>query len=279
MPIAVDFSSARPSIAELKANDVALVLRYLTGPDGKAITAAELAEYLDNGIAVGFVFEVGVNDIAGGAAAGRAHATQALAALAALGISGAVVYFAVDESVTPSAAVPYFQGINAVMDPAHVGDYGEGALCELLASLGLSTFHWQSESTSFDGNATTLPITALQQVFNGSPIPGTDKDVICRADVGQWPRPHPNPIPNVAPLFLSTPFGVIPVTQDTFNAIVRLAWYLIRTDEPSVSEFGLLWDFYKAPTSTVIFGKNGFGGSFDLVIANIHDTAGSALKP
>lgn len=213
--IAVDFSDARPSAASLKAAGVSIVIRYLTG-SGKAITKPELQEYLDNGIAVAFVFEVGANDAAGGFAAGAAHAQQALAALKALGVPDPTVpvYFAVDTSVAPASAVPYFQGVNSVLSMWRTGDYGEGALCQLLETDGLSKWHWQSESTSFPGNATTLSITHLQQRFNASPVPGTDLDVICKADVGQFPRPvgpKPAPIPPAPPS---------PEENDTVTSIV-----------------------------------------------------------
>jgi hypothetical protein len=198
MGIAVDFSFARPTIAELQAAEVEIVIRYLTG-QGKAISVAELDEYLAAGIAVCFVFEVAVDDVAGGSAAGAAHATQAKEAVSALGIGPCPIYFAVDESIDPATAVPYFQGINTVLPASLVGDYGEGALCELLEADGLATYHWQSESTSFPGNTATLPITALQQTFNSSPIADTDRDVICKPDAGQWPRPTSTPTPPPVP--------------------------------------------------------------------------------
>ena len=44
-------------------------------------------------------------------------------------------------------------------------------------TLGLPSLHWQSASTSFNGNATTLPITQVQQGLAG-PLPGTDIDYI-----------------------------------------------------------------------------------------------------
>jgi hypothetical protein len=199
-PIAVDFSSARPSVATLKAAGVVLVIRYLTGSGGKAITPLELAEYLLNGFVVVFVFEIGATDAEGGVAAGKANAKAALAAMTALDVY-APIYFAVDQSIAPASAENYFIGINSVLPSDQVGVYGEGALCELLQAAGLAQWYWQSESKSFPGNSTTLPISHLQQVFNASPVPGTDLDLILKADVGQFPRPTPPdpPTPTPAP--------------------------------------------------------------------------------
>jgi Domain of unknown function (DUF1906) len=195
---AVDFSFARPTIAQLRAADVTLVIRYLTG-SGKAIDLPELTSYLSNGIEVAFVFEVGATDAQGDETAGIEYASQARSAMSKLGVSDCPIYFAVDQDITPSAAVPYFQGINTILPASLVGVYGEGALCQLLDTDGLAEWFWQSESTSFPGNFNALSITHLWQKYNASPIAGTDLDEILKADVGQWPRPTP-PAPAPVPV-------------------------------------------------------------------------------
>ena len=207
--IAVDFSAARPTIAQLKAAGVTIVIRYLTGTGNKPISPIELAYYATNGICVAFVFEIGSTDAQGGYAAGRANAQSAAGAMAALGVT-APIYFAVDQSINPPSAVNYFQGINSVLQPSSVGIYGEGALCTLLQQDGLATWFWQSESTSFPGNSMTLAITHLQQKYNDSPVPGTDLDIIMKSDVGQWPRPvTPTPLPIPTPPPHSEPRGTL----------------------------------------------------------------------
>lgn len=192
MAVAVDYSFARPSITELKAAGVTVVIRYLTG-GGKSIMTTELASYLAAGISVVVVFEIQANDALGGHAAGVANAQVALSALKALGLVGCPVYFAVDSSIMALTALPYFEGIATVMQPSQVGVYGEGALCSLLQAEGLACWYWQSSSTSFPGNSTTLAITHIQQKVGGSPLAGTDLDILCKPDVGQWPRPVPLP--------------------------------------------------------------------------------------
>ena len=197
----MDFSFERPSIADLQVADVTVVIRYLTG-QGKALSLDEFSSYVGNHIGVCFVFEDSANDPSSGYDGGVTNARAALDALSALGFAQpgeVVVYFAVDESIAPDFAVPYFQGVCSVISHEYVGIYGEGALCSLLEALNLASWFWQSESTSFPGNATTLPITHLQQVFNASPVPGTDIDYICKPDVGQYPAPSVAPPPPPPP--------------------------------------------------------------------------------
>lgn len=196
MTTALDFSFARPSIADIEAAGIRLVIRYLTGP-GKAIDKAELDSYLAAGISVAFVFEVGVNDMAGGFAQGVINAHLAISAAEALGVWPIPIYFTVDEDLPDATvAVPYFQGIDSV---AHglVGDYGEGLLLLLLNKMGLTQYHWLSESTGFPDYAAAMAsgIVGLQQLFNASPVDGTDLNNVLKVDVGQYPRPTPKPDP------------------------------------------------------------------------------------
>jgi len=195
MTLAVDYSFARPSPEQLTAAGIGSVGRYLTGAD-KAIQAAELSGLIHAGITVWFVFEVGANDIAGGADAGVNHAMQVAAALSALYVpSSQPVYFAVDETVPPAAAVPYFQGVATVRPSQSSGCYGSGAVIQTLFDARLIAYGWQSMSTGYAGNDKTLPVTAIQQTEGAPPLPTTDLDVIFGADWGQYPRPAAPPVP------------------------------------------------------------------------------------
>lgn len=271
-PIAVDFSFQRPSVASLRAANVVVVLRYLTG-SGKALTKPELATYLDAGIGVGLVAEGGTNDIAGGFSGGAARAAAAVKARDALGLAETPIYFAVDEPVTnPDASIAYFEGVGSEMPAPIVGDYAEGLVCEKLSALGLAAFHWQTESTGFPGNASTLAITDLQQRYNASPVPGTDLNIICKLDVGQYPRPAPIVPAVVVPSTIWTPEGEKPLTQDEFFYEMRRNWYLLRHDLPSGADFNAYWYAFHVSTA-----QKGFGGSMDLVLAQIHDSAGPGV--
>jgi len=193
MTAAIDYSFVRYTAAQLDAAGVDSVIRYL-GPPGtpKAISKAELDTLVGGGIAVGFVFEVSTDDATGGYAIGVVHSTQAAAYLAQLGVpSSQPVYFAVDKRLTTlSPAVAYFQGIASCRAAAEIGCYGQGSLTLRLRSLQLVGYTWQSASTSYPGNATTLPTTNVQQGEAG-PLPTTDLDVIRTSDWGQYPRPAP----------------------------------------------------------------------------------------
>lgn len=186
---AVDFSFARPGAQALKDAGVVAAGRYLTGP-GKAVDGPELQSYLNAGIVVWFVYEVGAADDQGGFSGGVQSATAANGALQLLGLPvDCPVYFAVDHDLPdPQVALPYFEGIASVRPATTNGDYGEGALCQLLEDQGLTKYHWQSASTSFPGNSATLPITHIQQGLGG-PLPDTGLDILCKPDFGQWPRP------------------------------------------------------------------------------------------
>jgi hypothetical protein len=98
------------------------------------------------------------------------------------------------------------------------------------------------------------------------------------------PAPSPQPAPAPAPpathptLVLFPTFEEAPLTEDQFFAWVRTLWYLLRKDLPGAGEANLLWTLFNTPGNQQVLGTNGFAGSYDLVVANIHDTAGSNLK-
>ena len=195
---AIDYAWGAPPVSVLKQYGVTAVGRYV-GPQawGKTDTPRELLSLAAAGIGTWLVFEEVANDSTGGYAAGRANAQLALASAPhpSFGTSRPL-YFAVDAAINPQTAVPYFQGVNSVIDPAWVGDYGEGDLNQLLHDLGLSTWHWLSGSTSYPGSSGPRPITNIWQRV-GNPIPGysTDPDDLLTVDVGQYPAPFPVPDP------------------------------------------------------------------------------------
>ena len=192
----VDFSFARYTVAQLKEAGITAVIRYLTGA-GKAISAIELAADLMGGEQVVLVFENTATDASGGFNVGVAYANQANAALIALGLPiSTPVYFAADTDYpNASAALPYYQGIASVRPGPTNGCYGEATLIDLCFSDGLIGFGWESESSSFPGNATLDPNVALWQRVNGAPLSGTDLDLVERADFGQLPRPKQQEVP------------------------------------------------------------------------------------
>lgn len=70
----------------------------------------------------------------------------------------------------------------------------------------------------------------------------------------------------------------VPLTQAEFYVWVRYLWYVLRKDALPAGEQSLLWQLLDTPVTGKVLGSAGFGGNLDLVLANIHDTAGSNLR-
>jgi hypothetical protein len=169
--------------------------------DAAARTAYPSANQVD----VWFVFEDTSTDAAGGASAGATHAMEVASALGALGIPPSQpVYFAVDETIPADTAIPYFQGVATVRPSASTGCYGSGAVIQALFDAGLIAYGWQSMSTGFADNASTLPVTAIQQSTASPPVATTDANDILKSDFGQYPRPAPAPSPVTAEVIKPT---------------------------------------------------------------------------
>jgi Domain of unknown function (DUF1906) len=262
---ACDFSFARPGADELAQAGIVAVGRYLTGA-WKALSEGELESYLEAEIAVWFVFENDTDDAAGGAPYGMAHARAADAALTELGLPVETpVYFAADTEIDPPGlAIPYYQGIAAVRPASTNGCYGEGALTQLLHQEGLIGFAWQSESTSFPGNASALPGTNIIQSTLASPITGTDLDILLSPDFGQWPRPDPTHLEENVYMIPSNCTDV-----GALSAQTREWWFMVTDEEmPSVKTQEILVYAFHVPVAS-----GGFGGSPDLLLSHIIDNA------
>jgi hypothetical protein len=197
---AIDYSFQKPSAEVQKAAGVVASGLYLTGA-GKATGTLEILALRAVGIVEWFVFENDANDTDGGHTAGIQHAMAARDALdnliGATSEGSQPRYFAADKNIVPGRsvefqnAVSYFVGISRVTDPALIGAYGNQSFLAFLGACGLASWFWRSNSTSFDGTTTPPPPWLhIEQRYGGSPIPGTDLDVLHQGDIGQYPRPH-----------------------------------------------------------------------------------------
>lgn len=202
MTLAVDYSFARYTAAELADAGVDVVFRYLRG-EGKAITAAELHTLLSGGRQVVICDEMLSTTATSGAAGGTTRAGAINAALSALTAALVAmgspyrtpattpVYAAADaeyEALTTPLA--HFGAIAAVRGVGACGIYGEGELCEDARARGFVAFTWQSAGRSFPGNASALPTTDVVQSTTKPPLATTDLDLIeLPGDFGQLPRP------------------------------------------------------------------------------------------
>ena len=258
---AIDYSFEKPTVSQLLAAGVTDVFRYVGPPGwGKTITQVEYNSLVQVGIRVWCVFEATANDSAGGYNAGVTNAKVALQYQPS-GYTGPI-FMACDEDLRGTAlttAVQYIEGASTILGVHRTGDYGPGALCQATHDAGFATYHWQSASTSFNGNGHTLPITHVQQGLGG-PIAGTDADTILLP----LTPPVPNPVP---PGFLAPDLELImslaSSPADALNVFIRNAWATYRTDTLSVLGLEYLQAGYYGP----------WKGSLDFVLACIIDTA------
>lgn len=236
----IDYSLARPTIAELKAHGVTAVGRYI-GWDGepgyqntgKNITKPEAKALLAAGISVFLAFEYVTDAAARGAAQGHADGQLAASQLAGLGAPpGMAVYFACDWDIpdyspslpdTPASAIgklgpvgQYFTAINNLRYPFAVGVYGGYYAVKRVMDAGLATLGWQTIAWS---GGQLDPRATIYQTAASSPVYGTDVDIrenaALQEDFGQWPRPAPQPIQES---------GMIIITVDTKTVPVGKAW-------------------------------------------------------
>jgi hypothetical protein len=133
---------------------------------------------------------------------------------------------------------------------------------------GVAQPHWWI--AAYPGNGANLYPGSIAHQYSDTGGGGA-YDVSVVADY--WPGFDHAPQPGGTVLFPANP------DRNTFDATCRFLWYSFRTDVPAVSWFDLVWSLWAVPLGqTGAFGLAGFGQVWDLVVANIHDTAGSALK-
>lgn len=81
------------------------------------------------------------------------------------------------------------------------------------------------------------------------------------------PTPAPKPTTSEDEMFPLNP------TQEQFNACFRYVWYTLRKDPATANDFTSYWFAWNLPLS-----QKGFAQTWDLVVAQVHDTAGANLK-
>lgn len=195
MPLAADESFSRDTVAQLQADGVVCLIRYVTGA-GKAITASELLTYKNAGMPVCLVMETFAQAASAGYGQGAAECRQALAALNAAGWPADRPIYFVAEDPSPigvaawGSIADYFRGVVDVLIADGrtwlPGAYGSGALCSHLSALGLVSLEWHV--STWPGLSRTR--AALVQEANGvaghDSIGGTiDLDSI-RPDLADW---------------------------------------------------------------------------------------------
>jgi hypothetical protein len=208
----IDYSTARPSIAALKAAGVTAVMRYLGWDSepgyasiGKNLLPPECRALLAAGVAVGVVFEYGQRAPLEGAPQGRLDGALAGAQLTALAAPArACCYFAVDFDVpdyasslpdTPGnaaaklgAVARYFSGARAALPSSYrVGVYGGYYAVKRVLDARLAVLGWQTGAWS----GQQLDRRAVLYQSGATTIGGADVNLHegTSPDFGQWPRP------------------------------------------------------------------------------------------
>jgi len=192
------------TVAQLKANGVTFVCRYLSGGSSKDISVAEIKNLLKGGIDVVLVWETSGTRALAGRLGGILDGRRALAELTALGVPGMPVYFAVDWDAGSFQQVlinSYLKGAATVLGPEKVGLYaGIGPISRAFDS-AVIRYGWQTYAWSagrLDGRA------QLYQYSNAHRMGPTtvDYDKALATDFGQFgavvvpPPPPPPPDPH-----------------------------------------------------------------------------------
>lgn len=201
MPLACDYSFARPDPAAVKAAGYVAVLRYLSGGNNpKDLTGAEASALHAEGLNIGVVWETTGTDFSGGAAQGAADARAANAEANTIGVPATVpIFFAIDTNADPASVLAYFRGARDASG-RQVRGYGSDAVIDALAQDGFAK-GWQTEAWS---GSTVSPNAALyQRVTPTLAVAGAageyDEDVILDPSLPWW-TPAPAPAPAPAPI-------------------------------------------------------------------------------
>jgi LysM repeat protein len=196
----IDYSFARPNLAQVKAAGVTGVIRYLTG-SGKGLTTGEIQRIRAAGLSLTLVYETTGRTVKGGRSAGVADGQAALSALRTLGLPRSVVYFAVDYDLQPGEyglLDAYLDGIASVLGKQCTGVYAGYGPCARAMSRGYAA--WQTYAWS---GGKIAPGIRIYQYRNGVTIGGgqVDRNRTSLADYGQvkWDSAAAAPMPAFNP--------------------------------------------------------------------------------
>jgi len=187
----------------LKAAGCSVVSRYVTRLDWpKSLQRAEADDLRAAGVPIMCNFETTADRMKGGAAAGRADATEALQHMAVLGApAGVTVWFSADWDVQPSevpAVLAYLQAAAGVLgSKSRTGLYGGLRAVSAAADAGYPI--WQTIAWSggrWDSRALMRQIGTEQNVGG---VQVDVNEVINLAALGAWGGPAPTPSPASTP--------------------------------------------------------------------------------
>jgi hypothetical protein len=169
---------------------------YLSGTS-KDWSYGQLHDYLNHGLAVGFVYETYAGRALAGCSAGHSDALRANYLLSRYGIgTSAVIFFAVDTDTSAAAVASYFACAHGVLGH-RTGAYGGYSVVSGLMDRGILGYCWQTLAWSYgrwDGRC-KLEQVGINQSFYGY---GVDPDRRLAVDAGLYPVAKPAPPPPLA---------------------------------------------------------------------------------
>lgn len=199
----LDYSARRLSGASIRAAGYQFVVRYLNFPGQiyPALNAAETADLTANGVEVHGVYEQNTNDPAGGYAAGRRLAAQAVASATAANLPpGRTIFMCADawlytHGIPVSTAMAFLDGARDIIGSSHyvLGAYGfadfvyaaqDGGhadrfwLCgaESGVRAGIHLYQWNNGYVTVDGLSCDLNKQYLPLIAGGSGGGATGSD-------------------------------------------------------------------------------------------------------
>lgn len=248
------WASVKPYDEMVKAG-IKFVMRYISHDAGntatvvssssKDATAAEVKELLKRGIGIGFVFEDTAQRALAGRSAGITDATFAKERVDALGVPGAVIYFAVDFDATDAekpAIANYLAGAASVLGKDKVGVYGSFYVIKYMSEKKACTYFWQTLAWS---GGQVHPSAHIYQA--GGVKVGTlqcDLNKSLQTDFGVYfstpapvptpkPKPAPKPAPAPSPAPQPKPDPTPPVTDLVAEYLAWRNWRTIGQGIPS----------------------------------------------
>lgn len=178
--------------AVLHQHGVVGIIRYAQSgskPSWKSLLPAELALYRGAGIAVGLVWEVTSNQVAGGYAQGAYDCRVMSADLDALGFPRSVLAcWSCDEDIAPELTDRYADGWHAVAAGAGRDSdvYGSAGVIDRQVARGTVRTGWQAEARAWSHDTTSPNADVIQTVATS--IPDTDGDTLSgRSRLLWWP--------------------------------------------------------------------------------------------
>lgn len=152
--IVADYSQGFPGAKALKEAGFAGAMRYIGSPGNiKCATAAELQDFMENGLSMGLVFEQTAGQWRNGYSQGQRDATAARHHASAIGFPlDRPIYFAIDQDVVSTeefeAVDSYADGWASVLGLDFCGPYGEHDVCARLWNRG---FKWTWQCRAWSG--------------------------------------------------------------------------------------------------------------------------------